>query len=221
MGLKDWLFGRPKNRNTEAMATLKAQLNRKQLEAKNFLRQSEEQKTVARRLSDSKNKVGARQALMRSRLYMQKYNQVQNQVMNLQSTVEAIMNAESTVQTVEAMDVGSDAIDTALSRVSEVDTERVMDKLETQQERISFMNEALSDTSLMEMDLMDEGDLSVEEELAQWEAEAAVGSSSGLPSVPTSLDTTSPSTESKEKPTEDVSDLEAELEALKKQAEGN
>ena len=216
MGLRDWLFGRGKNKNAEAISVLKAQINRKELESENYSRLAQEQEKVAKRMVKQRNRQGAKQALIRSRTYFNRYNQSQNQVINLQSAVDTIMNASSSVQTVEAMDVGVSAIEESLGKVSEVDTEEVLTRLEAQQERIAIMNESLGDITSVEMEAIDlDDDLSIDDQLDLWEADQGnlvVDDTENVENLRTEEAITTPELEEKE----DTADIENELRALRK-----
>ena len=157
MGIKDWLFGKEKkgskDEKAEAIQKLKKQLNSLEVEGRNLIRKSDEQKTVAKSMLRAGNKIGAKQALTRSGLYLQKYNQVQNMSLNISTQVDTISTAKSTVETVEALKVGSQVVEDSLAQVSPIDVERTMAEMEDQRERISFMSESLSDVSGLEIDL--------------------------------------------------------------------
>ncbi|MHA1303263.1 MAG: Snf7 family protein [Candidatus Heimdallarchaeaceae archaeon] len=216
MGLKNWLFGTKRKDDAEALATLKAQINRYEHESRNLERQADEQKSLAAKMLKSGNKGGARQALKRRAIYMKRLNQVQNMLMNLQSQMDSIQTATSTVETVKAMELGTKVVKTKMQEVDVEKTEKVMDEVMAQRDEIEMMTEALSDTSLSEGILDFEDDVAIDDQLAQLEAEMQLGQTedlpdiSGLPSTPTEK----PKAKEKE---EDTSDLEAELEALKKQ----
>ena len=215
MGLRDWLFGRGKNKSAEAISVLKAQINRKELESENYARQAQEQEKVAKRMVMQRNRQGAKQALIRSRTYFNRYNQSQNQVINLQSAVDTIMNASSSVQTVEAMDVAVSAIEESLGKVSEADTEEVLIRLEAQQERIAIMNESLGDITSVEMEAIDlDDDLSIDDQLDLWETDQGnlvVDDTENVENLRTE-EVITPELEEKE----DTADIENELRALRK-----
>ena len=216
MGLRDWLFGRGKNKSAEAITVLKAQMNRKELESQNYARQAQEQENVAKRMVKRRNRQGAKQALIRSRTYFNRYNQSQNQVINLQSAVDTIMNASSSVQMVEAMDVAVSAIEESLGKVSEADTEEVLIRLEAQQERIAIMNESLGDITSAEMEAIDlDDDLSIDDQLDLWETDQenlVLDDTENVENLRTEEAIATPELEEKE----DTADIENELRALRK-----
>ncbi|MHA1114913.1 MAG: SNF7 family protein [Candidatus Heimdallarchaeum aukensis] len=213
MGMKNWLFGTKRKDDAEALATLKAQINRYEHESRNLERQADEQKSLAAKMLKSGNKAGAKQALKRRAIYMKRLNQVQNMLMNLQSQIDSIQTATSTVETVKAMELGTKVVKTKMQEVDVEKTERVMDEVMSQRDEIEMMTEALSDTALSESILDYEDDVAIDDQLAQLEAEMNLGKTEELPDL-----SDLPSTPS-EKPTEkeeDTSDLEAELASLKK-----
>ena len=218
MGIKDWLFGKEKKGQTdnkaEAIQKLKKQLNSLEVEGRNLLRKSDEEKTAAKSMLQAGNKIGAKQALTRSSLYMQRYNQVQNMSLNLGTQVDTIATAQSTSETVQALKVGSEVIEDALTQISPVDVERTMLEMEDQRERISFMTESLSDVSGLEVDL--DGDMvdAIDDQLAALELEMESESHGVLPTAST---TTVSTPESTVKTGEDTSDLEKDLKDLEKE----
>lgn len=215
MGLKEWLFGKKRSDSAQALAVLKAQINRYEHEARNLERQADEQKAIAAKMLQTGNKSGAREALKRRAIYMKRLNIVHNTLMNLQAQVDNIMTAKSTVETVKAIEVGTKVIDTELQKVSPEKTEAVMDKVSVQRDQLDMMTEALADTSLSEGVLSPDDDLAIDDQLAELEAEMKLGQTSSLPDL-SELPSTPTSTATKEDKEEDTSDLEAELEALKK-----
>ncbi|MHA1687283.1 MAG: Snf7 family protein [Candidatus Heimdallarchaeaceae archaeon] len=218
MGLKEWLFGKKRSDDAEALAVLKAQINRYEHEARNLERQADEQKLIAAKMIQSGNKPGAREALKRRAIYMKRLNIVHNMLMNLQAQVDSIQTAKSTVETVKAMEIGTKVVDTQLKTVSPEKAEAVMDKVVMQRDQLDMMTETLADTSLAEGVLDLDDDLAIDAQLAELEAEQQLGATSSLPDV-SELPST-PTTARRERETEleeDTSDLEAELESLKKQ----
>ena len=219
MGVKDWLFGKDKktkdDTKAEAIQKLKKQLNALELEGRNLLRKSDEQKAAARSMLQSGNKIGAKQALTRSSLYLQKYNQIQNMSLNLNTQIDTISIAESTAETVQALKVGSTIIDDTLNTVSPMDVERTMAEMEDQRERISMMTESLSDVSGLEMDLDGEMADSIDDQLAAMEMELQSGTHGDLPAASTTT-TTSTTSEKETESKEDMSDLKKQLEDLEK-----
>ena len=117
MGMKNWLFGTKRKDDAEALATLKAQINRYEHESRNLERQADEQKSLAAKMLKSGNKAGAKQALKRRAIYMKRLNQVQNMLMNLQSQIDSIQTATSTVDTVKAMELGTKVVKTKMQEV--------------------------------------------------------------------------------------------------------
>lgn len=221
--IRDWLFGRDKkstkNKEAEAIALLKKRLNKYEIESRNLQSKAEEQKELAKKMLASGNKAGARQALMRSNLYMQKYNNTQNLMLNLQTQIETISSAKETVETVKALKVGSDVVETSLGEISELDADRVMIELEEQRDRLGVLNEALSDVSGLEMELEGEFADNIDDQLAALELEMEASKHGTLPEVGASP--VSPQTpEKKEEGEKEGSELEDELEALKKELEG-
>jgi len=220
LGIKNWLFGKEsgEDKEAEAIAKLKKQLNALEVEGKNLLRKSEEQKELARKMLKSGNKVGAKQALTRSHLFLQRYNQNQNTSLNLSTQIDTISTAKSTVETMDALKVGSSVVEETLQKVSPVDVERTMVEMEDQRERISMMTESLSDISGLEMDL--DGDFadSIDDELAAMELDMQSESHGSLPTAG-SVKSASPISETVEEES-DTSDLEDELKKLQKQLEG-
>jgi hypothetical protein len=219
MGIKSWLFGKDKKENVEAEAIqkLKKQLNSLEVEGRNQLRKSEEQKQAAKAMLRSGNKVGARQALTRGSLYMQKYNQTQNMSLNLSTQIDTISTAKSTAETVTALKTGGDVVEETLAKVSPIDVERTMAEMDDQRERIQIMSESLSDVTSLEMDLDGEFADSIDDQLAALELEMQADSHGDLPEAGVA-ETTTPVTEEKESET---SDLEDELKSLKKELSGD
>ena len=108
MGIKSWLFGKDRksgDKETEAIAQLKKRLNSLEIEGRNVLRKADEDKQVAKAMLKQNNKIGAKQALTRSGLYMQKYNQIQNMSLNLSTQVDTISTAKSAAATVKALKI--------------------------------------------------------------------------------------------------------------------
>jgi charged multivesicular body protein 4 len=210
--VKNWLFGKKRKEDADALATLKAQQNRLQAESRNLERQADEQKILASKMLKSGNKAGARQALKRRAVFMKRLNTVHNTAMNLQAQIDSIQTATSTADTVKAMEVGTKVVGEKIKTVSPERTERVMDTVMEQRDQIEMMTEALSDPSLSEGVLDFEDDAAIDEQLAQLEAEMDLGTTTSLPDV-SGLPSTPVGTGEKE---EDTSDLEEELENLKK-----
>jgi len=210
--VKNWLFGKKRKEDADALATLKAQQNRLQAESRNLERQADEQKALAAKMLKSGNKAGARQALKRRAIFLKQLNTKHNTAMNLQAQIDSIQTASSTADTVQAMELGTKVVGEKIKTVSPERTERVMDTVMEQRDQIEMMTEALSDPSLSEGILDFEDDAAIDEQLAQLEAEMDLGTTTSLPDV-SGLPSTPVGTEEKE---EDTSDLEAELENLKK-----
>jgi len=210
--VKNWLFGKKRKEDADALATLKAQQNRLQAESRNLERQADEQKALAAKMLKSGNKAGARQALKRRAIFLKQLNTKHNTAMNLQAQIDSIQTASSTADTVQAMELGTKVVGEKIKTVSPERTERVMDTVMEQRDQIEMMTEALSDPSLSEGILDFEDDAAIDEQLAQLEAEMDLGTTTSLPDV-SGLPSTPVGTEDKE---EDTSDLEAELENLKK-----
>ena len=103
--VKNWLFGKKRKEDADALATLKGQQNRLQAEARNLERQSDEQKILASKMLKAGNKAGARQALKRRAVFMKRLNTVHNTAMNLQAQIDSIQTATSTAETVKAMEL--------------------------------------------------------------------------------------------------------------------
>jgi hypothetical protein len=211
--VKNWLFGKKRKEDADALSTLKAQQNRLQAEARNLERQSDEQKVLASKMLQAGNTAGARQALKRRAVFMKRLNTVHNTAMNLQAQIDSIQTATSTAETVKAMELGTKVVGEKIKVVSPERTERVMDTVMEQRDQIEMMTEALSDPSLSEGILDFEDDAAIDEQLAQLEAEMDLGTTTSLPDV-SSLPSTPVGTSSEKE--EDTSDLEAELEGLKK-----
>ncbi len=211
--VKNWLFGKKRKEDADALATLKAQQNRLQAESRNLERQADEQKILASKMLKSGNKAGARQALKRRAVFMKRLNIVHNTAMNLQAQIDSIQTATSTADTVKAMEAGTKVVGEKIKTVSPERTERVMDTVMEQRDQIEMMTEALSDPSLSEGILDFEDDAAIDEQLAQLEAEMDLGTTTSLPDV-TGLPSTPVGTSDEKE--EDTSDLEAELETLKK-----
>ncbi len=218
MGIKDWLFGKEKKGQTdnkaEAIQKLKKQLNSLEVEGRNLLRKSDEEKTAAKSMLKSGNKIGAKQALTRSSLYMQRYNQVQNMSLNLGTQVDTISTAQSTSETVSALKVGSEVIEETLTQISPVDVERTMLEMEDQRERISFMTDSLADVSGLEVELDGEMVDAIDDQLAALELEME-SESHGV--LPTAASTTVSSPEKTTESSDDTSDLQKDLKDLEKE----
>ncbi|MCE7734572.1 MAG: SNF7 family protein [Candidatus Heimdallarchaeota archaeon] len=217
MGIKDWLFGKgskgSKDEKAEAIQKLKKQLNSLEVDGRNLIRKSDEQKSVAKTMLRSGNKIGAKQALTRSSLYLQKYNQVQNMSLNISTQIDTISTATSTAETVEALQIGSQVVEESLAQVSPMDVERTMADMEDQRERIGFMSEALSDVSGLEIDLDGEMVDGIDDQLAALELEMESESHGDLPTAAATTVTTPESTDKEE----DTSDLQKDLKDLEKE----
>ncbi|MCG3219717.1 MAG: Snf7 family protein, partial [Candidatus Heimdallarchaeota archaeon] len=170
--IKNWLFGdSSSDKEGESTTKLKSQLNRLELESKNLKRQSEEQKELAAQMLENGNRNGAKQALQRRSIYMNRLNQMQNQLMNITSMLDSIQTVRGTAEVVTAMKSGTEVIDETLSEVSEVDAERTMIEAESQMDRIATMTEALSDTTFSETMGLDVDDIdNIDAELDAMEA---------------------------------------------------
>lgn len=212
MGLKNWLFGESRKEDSGALATLKAQINKYEHEGRNLERQADEQKVLASKMLQAGNKSGARQALKRRTVYTKRLNTVHNMLMNLQAQMDSIQTAKSTVDTVKAMDIGTKIVDQQFTEISPEKAERVMDKVITQRDKLEMMTETLTDSALSDGILGIEDDNAIDEQLAQLEAEMELGTTTSLPDL-SGLPAT-PSGAAKEE--EDTSELEAELEGLRK-----
>lgn len=224
MGVKSWLFGKDNdkgNKETEAVAKLKKRLNALEIEGRNILRKSEEQKEIAKRMLKQGNKIGAKQALTRSSLHMQKYNQVQNMSLNLSTQIDTISSAKSAAETVKALKVGSQVVEETLKEVSPQDVERTMIEMDDQRDRISMMSEALSDITSLEMDLDGEFVDSIDDQLAALELEMQSESHGNLPEAGTKVSPSSAKPISEENTENDNTDLADELKALQKELESD
>jgi hypothetical protein len=215
MGIKSWLFGKDRGKGegddqTEALATLKKQLNTLEVQGKNLRRKSEEQKTLARQMLKEGNKIGAKQALTRSNIYLQKYNKLENMKLNLSSQIDVIQEAGGYKETQK----GTKAVDRIMEDVTPLDVERTMAEMEDQRDRLDMMSESLADTTAIEMNL--EGDFmdNIDDQLAAMELEIQSEAHGDLPE-PGTKTTSAPATETEDK--EDVSDLEKELQDLEKE----
>ncbi len=231
MPLKDWLFKKGDKKDTAtAILRIKKEIQRQQLAATKYRKLAEEQRSLAKEMLRDGNRVGAQQALKRRALYMSKINQIQNIILNLQTTLESIETAKSNVEVVSALEAGSKAIEKSIKQVDETKTELVMEKLRDQQERVSMSQETLADTSFADsmIDLDTDIDEMVDNQLAQLEAEISMGD---VPEVPVEsvdlpdvdvTETTQPAEKSKENKKKTAEDEVAkELEELKKQLEEN
>ncbi len=216
---KNWLFGNKRKDDAQAISVLKAQMNRYQHETRNLERQADEQKVLAAKMLQSNNKSGARAALQRRQIYLKKINQAQNMIMNLQTQLDSIQTATSTVETVKAMETGTKVVGSKLKEVSPEKAEAVMDSVMEQRDQLDMMTEALSDTSLSDS-MLDLGDSEIiDDELDQLQAELDLGKTTSLPNLEglTEPPSEKPRVKKGEKEEEDTSDIEAELEALKKE----
>lgn len=221
MGIKSWLFGKDRksgDKETEAIAQLKKRLNSLEIEGRNALRKADEDKQVAKSLLRQNNKIGAKQALNRSALYMQKYNQIQNMSLNLSTQVDTISTAKSAAETVKALKIGGQVVEAALNEVTPQEVERTMVEMDDQRDRIAMMSEALADTTSLEMDLDGEFADSIDEQLAALELEVQSESHGTLPEAGTK---TTPSRVEPEKEDEENTDLADELKDLQKELEGD
>ncbi|MCH8906926.1 MAG: Snf7 family protein [Candidatus Heimdallarchaeota archaeon] len=223
MGLKEWLFGKDKKTSSkteaEAVQTLKKQLNSLELESKNLFRKSEEQKVVAKSMLKSGNKSGAKQALTRSTLFLQRYNQIQNMSLNLSTQVEAITTAKFTADTVKALGKGSVIVEETLAQVSPLDVERTMVQMEDQRDRISMMTESLADVTSLEMELDSEMMDSIDDQLASLEMEINETSHGDLPIAGAGVSAEAETSTATEEKT-DKSNIDSELDAIEKELEG-
>ncbi len=224
MPLKDWLFGKDKKtkkeKEAQAIASLKKQLNRYELESQNLLRKIEEQRNYAKQLIARGNRKGAAAALKRAKIYEKRYNQIQNTMMNLGTMIDNIQQAKSTAETVKALEVAGEVIDETIAEVPPEKTEEVMMKMEEQREKISMMSEAISDPDFAEMEL-DFDDLEdVDSELEMLELEVQQGKVGELPTPSATARAVTSTTPISTESNEDNSDIENELEKLKKELEG-
>ena len=220
MGIKSWLFGKDRktgDKETEAIAQLKKRLNSLEIEGRNVLRKAEEDKEVAKIMLKQNNRIGAKQALTRSSLYMQKYNQIQNMSLNLSTQVDTISSAKSAAATVKALKIGGQVVEAALNEVSPQDVERTMVEMDDQRDRISMMSEALADTTSLEMDLDGEFADSIDDQLASLELEMQSESHGTLPEAGTAAAPIKSETVKEEENT----DLADELKNLQKELESD
>ncbi len=218
--LKNWLFGKSadQDKESEAIAQLKKRLNKYEIESRNLLTKSEEEKNLARRMVAEGNKSGARQALKRANLYQQKYNKTQNLMLNLHTQVETISSAKDTVETVKALKSGSEIVETSIGEINKIDADRVMIELEEQRDRLNVVNEALSDISGIDMELEDDYADNIESQLEALEMEVESKKHGELPEAGTKTVDWEAGEEKKEE--KGKGDLENELESLKKELEG-
>ncbi|MHA2502327.1 MAG: Snf7 family protein [Candidatus Kariarchaeaceae archaeon] len=225
MGILDWLFGRDRGgggntkeeKQQQAIATLRKQLNKLDQQSKKLHRQSEEQKALAKQMLKSGNKTGAKQALTRSNIYMQKYNKMQNTQLNLQTQIDTISEATATVEVIDAMKVGTEVVSGVLAEVDAMDVEATMVAMEEQRDQLDLMGEALADTTSIEMGL--EGDFadSIDDQLAAMELEIQGDLPDAGTKVETPVETESEPVKEKAGPSE----LEKELEALKNELDSD
>ncbi len=224
MPIKDWLFGRDKKTQKEkeqqAIAGLKKQLNRYELESQNLLRKIEEQRNYAKQLLARGNRTGAKQALMRAKVYEQRYNQIQNTMMNLGTMIENIQRAKSTAETVKALDIAGEVIDATIEEVPPERTEEVMMKMEEQREKIAMMSEAISSPEFSESELEFDDIEDVESELDMLEMEIQKGTVGELPSTPSIAGSPTVASSISEEKKKETAEVEDELESLKKELEG-
>lgn len=220
--VKNWLFGRDSksssNKEAEAIASLKKRLNRLEVQGKNLQTKANEQKIMAKKMLKQGNKSGAAQALKRSNLYMQKYNQIQNVSLNLTTQIETISEAKETAETVSALKIAKTVVDESLNAVSAEDVERTMLELDDQREQVAMMSESLADTTGLEMDL-DEDFGEIDDQLAALELEIQSEAHGDLPEAGTG-GTVAESPATTEETGENTADLEDELEKLQKELEG-
>ncbi|MCD6446508.1 Snf7 family protein [Candidatus Bathyarchaeota archaeon] len=217
MGIKNWLFGKKRDADAEALATLKAQINRYEHEARNLERQADEQKIIAAKMLKAGNKTGAREALKRRAIYMKRLNRVHNMIMNLEAQMKSIQEASATVETVKAMEIGAKVMGEKIKQVTPEKAQKVTETVAMQQEELDMITETIADPSLSEGILDYEDDQAIEAQMAELEQEIQLGSTAELPDI---SDLPSTPTKTKKEKEEDISDLEKELEELKKQTSG-
>jgi len=224
MGIKDWWFGKDrgsgdikKERQQQAIATLKKQLNNIEVRGKKLQRQAEEQKAMAKKMLQSGNKQGAKQALTRSNIYLQQYNKLQNTQLNLQTQIDTITNATDTVELVQAMKIGTEVVSDVMGEIDATDVERTMIEMEEQRDQLDLMNESLADTTGIEMSMDADFADSIDDQLAALEMEMQ----GELPEAGVATPEVSSETEEVTEKKEDSSELEKELEALKKELDAS
>jgi len=224
MGIRSWLFGEDRKGNSkkekeqQAVATLKKQLNNLEVRGKSLRRQADEQKQMAKQMLKEGNRTGAKQALTRSNIYLQKYNKIQNMSLNLQTQIDTISETKATAETVKALQESTGVVRETFEEISAVDVERTMAEMEDQRDQLDMMNEALADTTSIEMGLDMEFSENIDDQLAAMEMEMQ----GELPDAGSKTATTeSADREAVPAKEEDTSDLEEELEALKKELDAS
>ena len=178
MGIFDWLFGRDRKKDDvgdskelEAIATLKKQLNNMEIKGNKLQRQVGEQKDLAKNMLKIGNKIGAREALVRSNVYLQKYNQLSNSRLNLQTLIDNISDATDAKELVSAMKIGNQVVSEMISEVETEDLEKTMIEMEENRDRVDIMNETLADTTAIETNMSMEFTEGIDEQLAALEME--------------------------------------------------
>ncbi|NDB30708.1 hypothetical protein EB155_14425, partial [archaeon] len=178
MGFLDWLFGRDRKKDDigdskelEAIATLKKQLNNMEIKGNKLQRQVGEQKDLAKNMLKIGNKIGAREALVRSNVYLQKYNQLSNSRLNLQTLIDNISDATDAKELVSAMKIGNQVVSEMISEVETEDLEKTMIEMEENRDRVDIMNETLADTTAIETNMSMEFTEGIDEQLAALEME--------------------------------------------------
>ncbi len=180
---------------------------------------SNEQKDLAAQLVREGNRIGAREALKRKKMYIQQLNSTHGKIANLRKVVDTIRSTEDNVALTKVLQQADVTIQASLAEASPEITERTMVSLEESMERASMVEESLTDSSLTDIGLEDEWE-ALDDELAALEAEVEAATSTATPASPVTTPVSSKSTPVAEEKTSSKSDeLEDEIAKMKKQLE--
>jgi hypothetical protein len=210
------LFGKKKVTPQKTVAVLRRTINKLNVTATKYKRQSDEQRVMAKEFLKAGNKIAAKQSLMRRQLYLKQMNTTYNKVFNLQRTISALETAGSNIDVANAMEEADVAIQDALKTASPERIEKTMLRSQEGIERISMTDEILGDTSFAESELDFEEESGLDAEMEALMGELSIESETELPDITPPIDI-EPATET-EKPAKKKADTK-ELEKLRKELE--
>jgi len=215
------LFGKKKVTPQKTVAVLRRTINKLNVTATKYKRQSDEQRVMAKEFLKAGNKVAAKQALMRRQLYLKQMNTTYNKVFNLQRTISALETAGSNIDVANAMEEADVAIQDALKAASPERIEKTMLRSQEGIERISMTDEILGDTSFAESELDFEEESGLDAEMEALMGELSIESETELPDITPPIDIEPvPETEKPEKKKADTKELEKLRKELERELGG-
>lgn len=215
------LFGKKKVTPQKTVAVLRRTINKLNVTATKYKRQSDEQRVMAKEFLKAGNKIAAKQSLMRRQLYLKQMNTTYNKVFNLQRTISALETAGSNIDVANAMEEADVAIQDALKTASPERIEKTMLRSQEGIERISMTDEILGDTSFAESELDFEEESGLDAEMEALMGELSIESETELPDITSPVDIESvPETEKPEKKKADTKELEKLRKELERELGG-